>query len=113
MSNVVPHQATDQNYKFNTFIQEYVIPTFCHQREKEKQFAVLFLSKHKMCNIQQTQFGRLTMYSTQEYVLYDVSNYCYFVYCIQILTASTVRGQLLIGNNLTIQDMCADIWEII
>jgi hypothetical protein len=41
---------------FDSFIRDYVIPTFCLQR-RDKQFAVLFLSKYDKCNIHKTQFG--------------------------------------------------------
>ena len=41
---------------FSSFIRDYVIPTFCLQR-RDKQFAVLFLSKYDEYNIHKTQFG--------------------------------------------------------
>jgi hypothetical protein len=46
---------------FDSFIRDYVIPTFCRQR-RDKQFAVLFLSKHDECNIHKTQFGESSSY---------------------------------------------------
>ena len=42
---------------FNSFIRDYVIPTFCLQRLRNQQFAVLFLSKYDECNIHKTEFG--------------------------------------------------------
>ena len=42
---------------FSSFIHDYVIPTFCFQRLKGQQFAVLFLSKYDEHNIHNTQFG--------------------------------------------------------
>ena len=41
---------------FDAFTRSHVIPTFCHQR-RDRQFAVLFLSKYDKCNIHKTQFG--------------------------------------------------------
>lgn len=42
---------------FHSFIHDYVIPTFCFQRLKGQQFAVLFLSRYNERNIHKTQFG--------------------------------------------------------
>ena len=62
------HQPTEQEEvrepiktenSFNSFIRDYVIPTFCLQR-RDKQFAVLFLSGYNECNIHKTQFGEST-----------------------------------------------------
>ena len=41
---------------FDAFTRSHVIPTFCRQR-RDRQFAVLFLSKYDKCNIHKTQFG--------------------------------------------------------
>ena len=60
-------QSTEQEVRepiktknsFDSFIRDYVIPTFCLQR-RDKQFAVLFLSKYDEYNIHKTQFGEST-----------------------------------------------------
>ena len=54
VGGLVPIKAGND---FNSFIHDYVIPTFCFQRVRGQQFAVMFLSNYDKHNIHKTQFG--------------------------------------------------------